>query len=142
MSDILKDYFDALERLKKGKPVNVLKGTKITNDSVSLEAGRKKGTIKKSRPVFSDLIQAIEAVAKEGGNPQDEMKERLMEAKAEAARYRALWEEALNREVSLVKQIWDERQIWAKEKAALTGDKVTSILSRMTPQPTSPTHQK
>lgn len=142
MSDILKDYFDALERLKKGKPINVLKGTKITNDSVSLEAGRKKGTIKKSRPVFSDLIQAIEAVAKEGGNPQDEMKERLMEAKAEAARYRALWEEALNREVSLVKQIWDERQIWAKEKAALTGDKVTSILSRMTPQPTSPTHQK
>lgn len=142
MSDILKDYFDALERLKKGKPVNVLKGTKITNDSVSLEAGRKKGTIKKSRPVFSDLIQAIEAAAKEGGNPQDEMKERLMEAKAEAARYRALWEEALNREVSLVKQIWDERQIWAKEKAALTGDKVTSILSRMTPQPTSPTHQK
>lgn len=142
MSDILKDYFDALERLKKGKPVNVLKGTKITNDSVSLEAGRKKGTIKKSRPVFSDLIQAIEAVAKEGSNPQDEMKERLMEAKAEAARYRALWEEALNREVSLVKQIWDERQIWAKEKAALTGDKVTSILSRMTLQPTSPTHQK
>lgn len=142
MSDILKDYFDALERLKKGKPVNVLKGTKITNDSVSLEAGRKKGTIKKSRPVFSDLIQAIEAAAKEGGNPQDEMKERLMEAKAEAARYRALWEEALNREVSLVKQIWDERQIWAKEKAVLTGDKVTSILSRMTPQPTSPTHQK
>lgn len=142
MSDILKDYFDALERLKKGKPVIVLKGTKITNDSVSLEAGRKKGTIKKSRPVFSDLIQAIEAAAKEGGNPQDEMKERLMEAKAEAARYRALWEEALNREVSLVKQIWDERQIWAKEKAALTGDKVTSILSRMTPQPTSPTHQK
>lgn len=142
MSDILKDYFDALERLKKGKPVIVLKGTKITNDSVSLEAGRKKGTIKKSRPVFSDLIQAIEAAAKEGGNPQDEMKERLMEAKAEAARYRALWEEALNREVSLVKQIWDERQIWAKEKAALTGDKVTSVLSRMTPQPTSPTHQK
>lgn len=142
MSNILKDYFDALERLKKGKPFNVPKGTKITNDSVSLEAGRKKGTIKKSRPVFSDLILAIEGAAKEGGNPQDEMKERLTEAKAEAARYRALWEEALNREVSLVKQIWDERQTWAKEKAALTGDKVTSILSRMTPQSTSSTHQK
>ncbi len=47
MADILQDYFDALERLKTGKPVNVPKGTKITNDSVSLEAGRKKGTIKK-----------------------------------------------------------------------------------------------
>ena len=42
MPDILKDYFEALERLKKGKPTNVPKGTRITNDSVSLEAGRKK----------------------------------------------------------------------------------------------------
>ena len=43
MADILQDYFDALDRLKNGKPINVPKGTKITNDSVSLEAGRKKG---------------------------------------------------------------------------------------------------
>mgnify|MGYP000194508144 CR=1 FL=1 len=64
MPDILKDYFEALERLKKGKPTNVPKGTRITNDSVSLEAGRKKGTIKKSRPIFSDLIEAIDAAAK------------------------------------------------------------------------------
>jgi hypothetical protein len=35
MPDILQDYFDALERLKRNKPVNVPKDTKITNDSVS-----------------------------------------------------------------------------------------------------------
>jgi hypothetical protein len=64
MADILKEYFAALGRLKEGKPVNVPKGTRITNDSVSLEAGRKKGTIKKSRPIFSDLIEAIDM---EGG---------------------------------------------------------------------------
>lgn len=127
MSDILKDYFEALERLKMGKPVNVLKGTKITNDSVSLEAGRKKGTIKKSRPIFSELIEAIDAVAKADAKPRDEMRERLGGAKAEAARYRALWEEALAREVSLVKQLWDERKAWDKERAALTGGKVSSI---------------
>ena len=127
MPDILTDYFDALERLKKGRPVNVSKGSKITNDSVSLEAGRKKGTIKKSRPIFSELIEAIDAAAKAEAKPRDEMKERLDEAKAEAAKYRKLWDEALTREVSLVKQLWDERQEWAKEKAALTGEKVTSI---------------
>lgn len=90
MPDILKDYFEALERLKKGKPTNVPKGTRITNDSVSLEAGRKKGTIKKSRPIFSDLIEAIDAAAKAEAKHRDDMRERLDEAKAEAARYRAL----------------------------------------------------
>lgn len=127
MPDILKDYFEALERLTRGKPVNVPKGTRITNDSVSLEAGRKKGTIKKSRPIFSDLIEAIDAAAATDAKPRDEMRERLDEARAEVARYRSLWEEALAREVSLVKQLWDEREAWAKEKAAVTGGKVTSI---------------
>jgi hypothetical protein len=129
MSDILKDYFEALKRLKMCKPVNVPKGTKITNDSVSLEAGRKNGTIKKSRPIFSDLIEAIDAAAKADAKakPIDEMRARLDEAKAQSTRYRALWEEALAREVSLVKQLWDEREAWAKERAALTRDKVTPI---------------
>lgn len=127
MPDILKDYFDALERLKRGKATNVPKGTKITNDSVSLEAGRKKGTIKRSRPVFSDLIEAIDNAAKAESRPRDEMRERLDQAKAEAARYRVLWEEALAREVSLVKELWDAREAWAKEREAMVKGKVTQI---------------
>lgn len=127
MPDMLKDYFDALERLKRGKPVNVPKGTKITNDSVSQEAGRKKGTIKKSRPVFSDLIEAIDVAAKAEIKPQDEMRTRLDDAKSEIARYRTLWEEALAREVSLVKELWDTRESWAKEREAMASAKVTPI---------------
>lgn len=127
MPDILKDYFEALERLKNGKPVNVPKGTRITNDSVSLEAGRKKGTIKKSRSVFSGLIEAIDFAATAASKPQDEMRERLIQAKADAAKYRTLWEEALAREVSLVKELWDAREAWAKEREAITNGKVTSI---------------
>lgn len=129
MSNILKDYFEALERLKKDRPINVPKGTKITNDSVALEAGRKKGTIKKSRPVFSDLIDAIETASKEGRKPQDEAKGRLEDAKSEASKYRSLWEETLCREVSLIKQLWDEREAWAKERAAITSGKVVPIKS-------------
>jgi hypothetical protein len=127
MPDILKDYFDALERLKRGKPVNVPKGTKITNDSISQEAGRKKGTIKRSRPVFSDLIEAIDAASLAVSKPQDEMRERLERAKAEAAKYRTLWEEALAREVSLVKELYDLREAWVKEREAMVRGKVTQI---------------
>lgn len=127
MPDILKDYFEALERLKNGKPVNVPKGTKITNDSVSLEAGRKKGTIKKSRPVFIDLINAINAAAATDIKQTDELRMRLDQAKAEASKYRTLWEEALAREVSLVKEIWDAREAWKREREAMECGKVTPI---------------
>src|SRR5206468_5008233 len=117
MPDILHDYRQALDRLRKGRPINVPKGTKITNDSVSLEAGRKKGTIKRSRPIFKDLIDQIDAAAAEQSQPADAHKNKVEELKAEAKRYRTLWEEALAREVSLVKQLWDERQECANEKA-------------------------
>ena len=129
MPNILAEYFEALERLKKGKPINVPKATRISNDSVSLEAGRKKGTIKKSRPIFSELIEAIDAAARLESAPQDEARKTLDDAKDEVARYRTLWEEALAREVSLVRQLWDERECWKRERAALTGDKIIPIRS-------------
>jgi hypothetical protein len=130
MSSALTAYFEALERLKKGQPTIVSRGTKITNDSVSLEAGRKKGTIKKSRPMFAALIEAIEEASKQSVPPLGQAKAQVHAARAEAAKFRALWEEALCREVSLAKQLWDERQEWARKEAALTGTKVTSIQSR------------
>lgn len=125
-------YYDALERLKKGSPKNVVKGTKITNDAVSLEAGKKKGSIKRSRPIFSNLIDAIDKAAAEQASPGDEMARKLAEAKAETAKYRALWEEALTREVSLVKELRDVREGWTKEKAAIHAGKVASINSKNT----------
>jgi hypothetical protein len=130
MTRVLNDYFDALERLIKNHPLNLPKCSKITNDNVSMEAGRKKGTIKKSRPIFKELIDAIDAAASAQAQPLDLTKATLDAAKAESAKYRALWEEALSREISLVKQLWEDQKVWAKEKAALTGEKVTSIHSK------------
>lgn len=127
MHSVLSEYFEALERLKKGRPLNVPKGAKITNDSVSLEAGRKKGTIKKSRPVFKALIDAIEAAAAEKAEPENATRTALDAAKASASRDRTLWEEAVAREISMFYQLEKAQQQWAKEKAALTGEKVTSI---------------
>lgn len=107
MADVLSDYFAALERLKADKPINVPKGTKITNDAVALEAGRGKGSIKKSRLIFADLVAAIKEAAAAQASPRNELKHRFEKAKGEAQTYRMLYEEGLVRELSLLHEIAD-----------------------------------
>ncbi|MFW1909360.1 hypothetical protein ACG9HW_02105 [Acinetobacter ursingii] len=57
------DYYAALERLKANKPIILPKGSAINNDTVALEAGRKRGSIKKSR--HAALIESIEQAAQQ-----------------------------------------------------------------------------
>ncbi|APR69196.1 hypothetical protein [Acinetobacter haemolyticus] len=61
----LNDYYAALERLKANKPIILPKGSAINNDTVAMEAGRKRGSIKKSR--HTTLIEAIRQAANEVG---------------------------------------------------------------------------
>ena len=61
----LNEYNAALERLKANKPNILAKGSAINNDTVALEAGRKRGSIKKSR--HAALVEAIEFAAQEVG---------------------------------------------------------------------------
>jgi hypothetical protein len=119
----LDDYFAALERLKKGTSIIVSKGTKITNDAVALEAGRGKGSIKKSRPVFADLIAAIDEAAKTQASPVRDNQERLVKAKALAEDYRLKWEAALARELCLLRELAEVK----KKLAQLTGSKILPI---------------
>ena len=101
MSEMLGEYFEALERLKQGKPLHVSVGTKISNDSVALEAGRNKGAIKKSRSIFADLIVAIEVAAKEQNIlPIDQRK--VLKLQDEVNTLRKDLEGALGREMSLL----------------------------------------
>lgn len=106
MSEALTEYFQALERLKNGHPTRVAKGARINNDNVALEAGRKKGSIKKSRPVFKDLIEAIDAAAAEQSSPEKQMTRRLEKTRGEAQSYREKWEQALCRELSLLQEVY------------------------------------
>lgn len=118
---ILTDYSAALDRLAKGKPLRVPKGTRITNDAVALEAGRGKGTIKKSRPVFAALIAAISEAATEqatGGNQRQ-----LEKAKEDARRYRVELEAAVARELSLLHELYAVK----RELSALTGANVLPL---------------
>jgi hypothetical protein len=123
MATALDDYFSALERLKANKPIRIPKGSKITNDAVSLEAGRGKGSIKKSRPIFADIIAAIDAAADEQARPRHDEKAKIHKAKDEAAKYRQLYEEAIAREISLVKENHELR----KQLAQLGGKKVVRL---------------
>ncbi len=119
----LEEYFAALERLKAGKPEHVPRGARITNDAVSAEAGRGKGSIKKSRAVFADIIQAIDEAALEQENPKSMERDKLLRTKGEAANVRKQLEAALAREVSLLKELFETR----KQLAQLTGSNVMPL---------------
>lgn len=94
-------YFAALERLKaRGEPIN--------NDAVALEAGSGRGSIKKSRPAYAELIAAIDTAAQQ-----------LAEAKAASDPLPAMrkdiedltrrLDQSLDREVALLHELYDLR---------------------------------
>ena len=123
MNNAIVEYFEALERLKVGKPNRVPKNTRITNDSVSLEAGRGKGSIKKSRPAFAALIEAIDAAATIQAQLEPDGDDRVEKLRTSALRYREELESALAREVSLLLEVYNLK----KELAALTGGNVLPL---------------
>ena len=73
------EYHAALERLKANKPTILPKGSAINNDTVALEAGRKRGSIKKSRHVA--LVEAIEQAAQATGQNVPSPAQRIEQAK-------------------------------------------------------------
>jgi hypothetical protein len=119
----LHEYFAALRRLQEGKPLRVPKGCKITNDSVSLEAGRSKGSIKKSRALYADLIRAIEEAARSEKDLSHDPGKKLLKSMDAAKSYRLAYEAALGREVSLLAELLELK----KKLASLTGEKVIPL---------------
>lgn len=126
----MKIYEDALARLASGKPKIVPKGTKITNDSVSLEAGLGKGSIKKSRPQFEPLIAQIRSAAqKQKKSPEADLSQKVRTAQDTSVRYRDLYEAALAREMSLAQELFRVK----RKLAELTGEKIIPILQKKIP---------
>ncbi|MFM0328850.1 hypothetical protein [Paraburkholderia strydomiana] len=103
MSESLAVYFEALERLKRCKG-------KINNDTVAIEAGRKKGSIKKSRPQHAALIAAIDAANEEARRPQNEVSHRLQQAKDDSQELRRQLDAAYARELSLAREVMELRR--------------------------------
>lgn len=102
---VIKDYWDALERLKAGCPSRVPQGSAINKDTVALEAGRKRGTIKRSRSSFRELIVAIDSASTELDTPATPTKDLLRKARAEKQNYKELYHQSLNRELMLLDRL-------------------------------------
>lgn len=112
--DNITQYRTALNRLKDGQPINVPKGTKITKDAVSLEAGRGKGSIKKSRPIFTQLIAEIEAAAADQAHSKRGGEQKIDRLKNEIKELRLQLDAALSREMSLVYELFEVKHTLAK----------------------------
>jgi hypothetical protein len=119
----MEDYFAALERLKANNPQRVPKYTRITNDAVALEAGRGKGSIKKSRPLHASLIAAIHLASQDMEQLELGENVRLEQEKSKARQLRDELDSALGREISLLNELFEVR----KQLALLTGTKVIPI---------------
>jgi uncharacterized protein (DUF3084 family) len=111
----LNEYYAALERLKANKPTILPKGYAINNDTVALEAGRKRGSIKKSR--HAALIDAIEQAAQAAGqnvlSPTQQIEQAKSKTKAVKTDYEQLkedYEKLLEKCNSLLLENFELRQ--------------------------------
>lgn len=104
-SPTLQIYFDGLKRLVDNEPINSRKDVKINNDTVALEAGKKRGSIKKGRDSFLPLIEAIKIAQELVNQTVSECEEKLEKYKRLHKDYREKYEQALNRELMLEEQL-------------------------------------
>lgn len=111
----LNEYYAALERLKANKPTILPKGSVINNDTVALEAGRKRGSIKKSR--HAALVEAIEQATQEAGqnilSPTQQIEKARTKTKAVKTDYEELredYEKILEKCNSLLLENFELRQ--------------------------------
>ncbi|OAJ62747.1 hypothetical protein A6V36_20455 [Paraburkholderia ginsengiterrae] len=99
----IEEYDAALERLRSGDTIRVPVGTRITNDAVSTEAGRGKGSIKKNRKGFDDLIRRIkEATQEQKANSQVNVETDVSKHNTASNQYFRMYQESLARELSLL----------------------------------------
>lgn len=121
--DVTEEYFAALARIESGRPKIVAKSDRITNDLVSIEAGRSKGSIKKSRPQFSILLSAIREAAAEQAVPQNSNEERARKNQRTIDSLSTQLDAALARENSLVLELYELRQ----KMAHISGERILPL---------------
>lgn len=113
-------YFEALRRLQEDNPIVVPKGTKISNDAVSLEAGRKKGSVKRSRPEFAGLIAAIKESQDPVGDFVTKTDEKAPQSVKNSEEYRVKYEMLLAERAGVILEAFRQREEINAMRAALT----------------------
>lgn len=127
------NYLTALQRLIEGRPQNVPKGSAINKDTVALEAGRKRGSIKKCRAENADLIAEIEAAAAKekaskpsASNDVQKQKALKQAAKEQLGDLKEDYELALQKIVSLAQ----ENYLLKQQISELTAENSAASLCR------------
>lgn len=113
MDDGLKVYWDALSRMEEGIPLIVSPDAEINYDTVALEAGRSRGSLKASRPQHANLRDAIERAAKKVNDARSagvpvskaELKRKIKAERERAERFKALSDQILAREIMLLRHV-------------------------------------
>lgn len=98
----IQKYYDALQRL-------VERGAKINNDTVALEAGGGRGSIKKSRAAYAVLIVAIEAAARAQALSKASI-DPMPALRQEKTGLVQLLDGALERELALLSEVYHLRE--------------------------------
>lgn len=114
-------YYAALERLKaRGAPIN--------NDAVAMEAGSGRGSIKKSRPAYADLVAAIDLAAKQQVEAKS-ASDPLPGLRSDLAELSKRLDQSLDREVALLHEVYELR---AKVRQ-LNNDNLQLRMGRLVP---------
>jgi len=94
---------EALERLKQNKPLIIQKGSRINLDTVALEAGKNRSSIRKDR--YPELYAIIQEAEQNDLTPRQQDAVKIEKIKFERDRYKKLYEEAIGRELMLVDRL-------------------------------------
>ncbi|MFJ4053175.1 hypothetical protein ACIPZC_06865 [Pseudomonas sp. NPDC089743] len=101
----LKECFLALERLLAGKPNKIVGAYKINNDTVALEAGFPRGSIKKYNSTHKLLIEDIRRHHGKSFNKSNSVKDQLNKKKEEIKKLEKELNDSLAREALMIKRI-------------------------------------
>ena len=130
MNNDLTDYYDALERLVKRKTKILPHGSVINFNNVAIEAGKSKGSIKATRHVYKKLRNDILQAKDLAGSSEHALRQQINKLTAEVAKYKALYELALVREISVVSQFLEMRDKLIAENEASDKHKLIPIFRK------------
>lgn len=107
MASAIIDYIEALNRLVK-------RGVKPTLDAVAIEAGRKKGSIRRGLARHDEIVAAIERAAEKFGKEIEKSKEfqqatRIVKLKKERDQYKQWYDNLLANHLSVIYQLEEQR---------------------------------
>lgn len=102
---IISEGFLALDRLLAGDPLRIKGAYKINNDTVAIEAGYPRGSIKKFNPAHALLIQSISVHYGKKFNTKDKPQQKLIKAKEEIKKLKIEIDAALGREAMYIKYV-------------------------------------